>query len=236
LKPETIGHVAEIITKQYDCTQPDQIYFWKTELYDFLGVGYDQIVVVASTCMTGTAGPDVHSVFTRDEKGELKELEIEPLDWGKYNVLFGNSNSSFSIENGLLVDSYHDTSDRDNPLVVQYKWNAEKQKFVIVKVDAEKQYTTSYDCAKAKETALAICYVETLADLDVDLATLYKKYLTTLNPESRKQAVQDERNWIAERDHSCGIYKMWVDCLEKSYQARIAELQKRLEMQKSDQH
>jgi uncharacterized protein YecT (DUF1311 family) len=223
--------LAQYLAKQNDC-QPDQIYFWSTEEHDFLGVGYDQTIVVASTCMTGTAGPDVHSVYTRDEKGELKELGMEALDWNKYSVLFGNSNSSFSIENDLLVDSYHDTSDRDNPLTVKYKWNAEKQKFVIVQVDAAKPFTTSYDCTKATDTAQAICYVETLADLDVELANVYKAYLHTLDAESRKRAVEDERHWLAERDRSCTIYKGWVDCLEESYKKRTAELQKLTETAK----
>ena len=229
--------LAQYLAKQHDCPPdlPNPVYFWRTEQHDFLHVGYDQTIVVASTCMTGTAGPDVHSVFTRDEKGELKELEIEPLDWNKYNVLFGNSNSTFSIEDELLVDSYHDTSDRDHPLVVKYKWNAEKQKFVIVNVEAAKPYTTSYDCTKAKDTALAICYQETLADLDVDLAKLYKQYLATLDPEARKQAVQDEKHWLAERDRSCVIYKGWQPCLEESYKTRIAELQKRIEQAKKGQ-
>jgi len=226
--------LAQYLAKQNDC-QPDQIYFGSTEEHDFLGVGYNQVVVVASTCMTGTAGPDVHSVYTRDERGELKELEMEALDWNKYKVLFGNSNSAFSIEGELLVESYHDTSDRDNPLVVKYKWSAEKQKFVIVNVEAAKPYTTSYDCTKAKDTALAICYQETLADLDVDLAKLYKQYLATLDPEARKQAVQDEKHWLAERDRSCVIYKGWQPCLEESYKTRITELQKRIEQAKKGQ-
>ena len=228
--------LAQYLAKQNDCERPDQIYFWSTEGHDFLGVGYDQTIVVASTCMTGTAGPDVHSVFTRDQKGELKELEFETPDLHKYPVLFGNTNSAFRLEGDLLVDAYHDTSGRDDPLVIKYKWDSEKQKFVAVQIDAAKPYTTSYDCAKAADTALAICFVESLADLDVELAKVYKTYLHTLDAESRKRAVEDERHWIAERDRSCGIYKWWVECLEESYKKRIAELQKQTEaVQKTNQ-
>ena len=39
------------LAKQYEC-EPDQIYFSGVEQFDFLGKGYDQAVVVASTCMT----------------------------------------------------------------------------------------------------------------------------------------------------------------------------------------
>jgi uncharacterized protein YecT (DUF1311 family) len=216
--------IQDYLAKQYDC-QPDQIYFGTTESYDFLRVGYDQFVVVAGTCMTGTAGPDVHSVYTRDEKGELKALPMEKLDWKKYAVLFGNANSTFAIDKGLLVESWHDGSDRDDPLVVKYRWSAEKQKFAIVKVEAAGMYKTSYDCSKAKDTDLAICYVETLADLDVELAQLYKAYLAALAPEARKQAIEEEREWLAERNRGCMLYKAWSDCLEQSYKKRIAELQ-----------
>jgi uncharacterized protein YecT (DUF1311 family) len=226
--------LAQYLAKQNDCERPDQIYFWSTERHDFLGIGYDQTIVVASTCMTGTAGPDVHSVFTRDQKGELKELEFETPDLHKYPVLFGNTNSAFRIEGDLLVDAYHDTSGRDDPLVIKYKWDGEKHKFEPVKIDAAKPYTTSYDCSKAEDTALAICYVETLADLDVELANVYKAYLHTLDAQSRKHAVEDERHWLAERDRSCAIYKGWVGCLEESYKKRIAELQKQTETAKKE--
>ena len=226
------------LAKQYEC-EPDQIYFSGVEQFDFLGKGYDQAVVVASTCMTGTAGPDVHAVFTRDEKGELKQLamqeEAEELKMG-YRVLFGNANSDFRIENGVLVDVYHDTSDRDEPLVVKYKWDTTKEMFVVVSVVAAKRYATSYDCDKAEkdqdETAQAICYVETLADLDVELAKLYKTYLTGLTAEARKAAVAEQRNWLKERNKGCIIYKGWVYCLTESYNKRIAELKKKIDERK----
>jgi uncharacterized protein YecT (DUF1311 family) len=232
--------LREYLAKQYEC-QPDQIYFWKVDQFDFLGKGYDQAIVVASTCMTGTAGPDVHSVYTRDEKGELKELAMQELKM-EHRVLFGNANSQFRIENGTLVDVYHDTSDRDDPLVVKYKWNAVKQMFEIVSVEAAKPYPTSYDCTKAEEdekngtyedeAALAICYVETLADLDVDLAKVYKMYLAGLDAQSRKAAVEEQRSWLKKRNKECIIYKWWVDCLNDAYNSRIAELKKKVEEQK----
>jgi len=224
--------LGEYLAKQNECPA-DQINFWKTDEHDFLGVGYPQLVVVAATCMTGTAGPDVHSVYTRDEKGELKELEMETPDLSKYPVLFGNSNSSFTLEDGLLVDTYHDTSGRDGPLVIKYKWNKEKQKFVAVRIEAAKPYATSYDCAKAeKDTERAICYVESLADLDVELAKVYKTYLGTLDPQSRVQARKEQRDWLQEREKQCPIYKGWVECLEDMYKTRTAQLQKEIDKRK----
>ncbi|HXY24481.1 MAG TPA: lysozyme inhibitor LprI family protein [Candidatus Acidoferrum sp.] len=226
--------LALYLAKENDC-EPSQIYFSSVEQFDFLGKGYDQAVVVAGTCMTGTAGPDVHSVFTRDDKGELKELKIEEVKL-EHRVLFGNSNSGFRIQNGLLVEVFGDTSEREDPLVIKYKWDAAKEQFSAVSVEAAKPYKTSYDCEKAEkaqdETAQAICYVESLADLDVELAAVYKAYLEGLAPNARKAAVEEQRNWITKRNKDCGIYKWWVGCLEEKYKARIAELKKQTEERK----
>jgi uncharacterized protein YecT (DUF1311 family) len=222
------------LAKQFEC-ETDQIYFASVDQFDFLGKGYNQAAVVASTCMTGTAGPDVHSVFTRNEKGELKELAIQEVKL-EHPVLFGNSNSRFRIENGLLVDVYHDTSDRDDPLVIKYKWDAKQEVFAIISVAAAKPYATSYDCAKTEKdgdgTAVAICYVGTLADLDVELAQLYKTYLTGLNAESRQAAVDEQRAWLKKRNKDCIVYKGWVWCLTEAYNTRVAELKKKIDEQK----
>ena len=215
------------LAKENDC-RSDQIYFSTVEQADLLGLGYDQVVAVASTCMTGTAGPDIHAVFTRDGDGEIKALKMEETKF-PHTVLFGNSNSEFRIGDGVLVEVYHDTSERDDPLIVKFKWNPAKDMFEIVSVEAAPEYPTSYDCTKAEqqgeETALAICYVESLADLDVQLAERFKAYLAKLNDQERKAAIKKQREWLKQRDKGCGVYKMWVDCLERAYQKRIAELQ-----------
>jgi len=224
------------LAKQSDC-QVDQIYFSNVDQFDLLKAGYDQAVVVASTCMTGTAGPDVHAVFTRDEDGEIRELTMQELKL-PHTMLFGNSNSEFRIGDGVLVEVFHDTSDRDDPLIVKYKWNTEKQMFEIVSVEAAPQFKTSYDCARAEKdedgTALAICYVESLADLDVELAEDYKTYLALLNAEERKTAVEGQRAWLKERNQSCVIYKGWVECLDKAYKKRIGELEAAIKEKKKD--
>jgi uncharacterized protein YecT (DUF1311 family) len=217
--------LRQYLAKQNGC-EYDRIYISKIEPYDFLGKGYPQFAVVASTCMTGTAGPDVHSVYTRNAGGELQELKIDTPKLP--DVLFGNSNSTFEIENGLLIDDYGDTSERDHPLVVKYKWDAAKNQFTAVAIVAAKPYRTSYDCSKAQDTALAICYVEQLADLDVELADTYKSWISALGLEQRKAAIEEERAWLKQRDHECVIYKWWVDCLAEQYQKRITELRSKI--------
>lgn len=224
--------VSAYLAKQAGCEaeEVEPVYFWKFEQFDFLAKGYDQAVVVASTCMTGTAGPDVHSVFTRDENGALHELKIEEVKL-EHRVLFGNPNSTFRVEDGFLVQVFHDTSDREDPLVIKYRWDSPKEQFTAVSVVAAKPYTTSYNCARAEaaqdETAQAICYVKSLADLDIELAKTYKAYIEELPSADRKKAIDEQRAWLAKRNADCGIYKWWVDCLTGKYQARIAELRQR---------
>jgi uncharacterized protein YecT (DUF1311 family) len=225
--------LGAFLAEQNGC-DPDQIYFSSLDQYDFLGKGYKQAVVVASTCMTGTAGPDVHGVYTRNESGELKELKMEEVKL-PHRVLFGNANSRFRLEDGIIVEEYGDTSDREFPLVIRYKWDGAKQQFSAVSAVAARPYTTSYDCNEAEkdgdETALAICYVKPLADLDLRLAQTYKAYLATLAPSAKRAAVEEQRDWLSERNKKCTIYKWWVDCLTESYNARITELRTRVEKQ-----
>jgi len=222
------------LAKENGC-EYDQIYFSVLERADLLKKGYNQAAVVASTCMTGTAGPDIHAVYTRDAAGEIKELAMQVVKL-PHQVLFGNSNSEFRIGDGVLVEVYRDASDRDDPLVVKYRWNPEKEIFEIIAVEAAKPFPTSYDCDKAEkagdETGLAICYVEQLADLDIELGKLYKSYLRTQNETERETAVAEQREWLQERNKSCGIYKMWVDCLAEAYKKRITELQSKIEQKK----
>jgi uncharacterized protein YecT (DUF1311 family) len=223
--------LSAYLIKQFECQEAEQpIYFSMVEQFDFLGKGYDQAVVVASTCMTGTAGPDVHSVFTRDADGELQELKIQEVKL-EHRVLFGNANSTFRVEKGLLVQVFGDTSDREDPLVIRYKWDAAKEQFTAVSVTAAKPYPTSYDCAKAEaaqdETAQAICYVKSLADLDVELARVYGAYLDALTSTEGKKAIEEQRVWLVKRNADCGIYKWWVECLTDKYNSRIAELRQR---------
>ena len=221
--------------KENECP-PEQIYIDVLEHVDFLNLGYPQAAVVAGTCMTGTAGPDVHSVFTRNAQGEITPLPMQELKL-PHRALFGNSNSTFRIGEGILVEIYGDTSDREDPLIVKYRWNSKTNIFEIIAIEAAEPFPTSYDCDKAEEdgdeTALAVCYVQSLANLDIQLANLYKVYRMTLHAEEQKKLIADQRAWLEQRNKSCAIYKGWVDCLGEAYKKRIAELQARLDSQKT---
>ena len=203
------------------CDQPAAINV--LEYGDLTHSGKQQAVVVASTCNTGTAGPDVHSVYELGADDKPSELPIEEPPKEKVGHLLGNANSLLHIENGKLVERYADTSGRDNPLVIHYAWKGTK--FVPDSIEAAKPYKPSFDCSKASaEIEFAICYTEALADLDVQLGQKYSKALKSASPAKRAQLQTAQRVWMKKREKDCPIYKWWVECLTEHYQARLKEL------------
>jgi len=131
----TAKEIVEVILKGSGCDEPGLkhdpehvILIDHQEYFDFTGDGQDEAIVVASTCMTGTAGPDVHAVFTRNGSGEVVELpfhreEGQPgLSTLKQPLaVFGNPNYTLGVDKGMLVARWSDTSDRENPLTIWYK-------------------------------------------------------------------------------------------------------------------
>jgi uncharacterized protein YecT (DUF1311 family) len=178
------------------------------------------------SCDGGTGGPDIHSVVSRDSEGELEELKIAEVDPKTYDNLFGNRNYTLSVENGLLVATFGDDSDCDTPLIIKYKWNGKE--FAVASIQKTGVFPTSYDCTKTlTEVENAICRVDTIANLDVQLNSVYKSLLSELSAPERETLREEQRKWLAARDKACAIYKGWVGCLSDYYQKRIAELKKR---------
>jgi len=217
-----------------ECESLDQIHVDHLEYYDLIGDGQQEAIVVASTCMTGTAGPDVHAVYKRGADGKIVELPFlnakgDPpfSEQSKERIpVFGNANYTLRIENGKLIARWGDSSDRKEPAVIWYKWDGAK--FVVDHKKVEGPFATSYDCAKAtKELDRAICYSPGVAALDVELGQVYRAALQKL-PAERKQELQNQqREWLARREKQCTIYKWWVECLKDLYTQRIAELKQR---------
>jgi uncharacterized protein YecT (DUF1311 family) len=228
-KPIEEPEIRTYLAKNAECPE-DQIYFSKLEHFDFKHDGIPQAIVIASTCMTGTAGPDIHSVFARDSAGELVDVKIPEAPPTTYDNMFGNRNYDLTVEDGLLVATFNDDQGRDTPLIIKYKWNG--QEFAIVKIQKTGVFQTSYDCAKAqKEDEQAICHVDFLAELDVNLNDLYKSLLAKLPAPDRETLKSEQREWLAQRSKTCLIYKSWVNCLANYYQQRIDALTKRLAAQ-----
>ncbi|HYL65162.1 MAG TPA: lysozyme inhibitor LprI family protein [Candidatus Methylomirabilis sp.] len=233
-KKITEEEIKRAINSQSDvneCESLDQIHVDHLEYHDFIGDGQQEAVVVASTCMTGTAGPDIHAVYKRDADGKVVELPFldakgdPPLpagkDWRAW--IFGNANYGLTVENGELVARWSDTSDRDSPAVAWYKWDGKK--FVMDHMKVDGPFPASYDCAKAtKELDRAICYSPSVAALDVQLGQAYRAALNQLPPDKKPELQSQQREWLAQREKGCTIYKWWVDCLKDLYTKRIAEL------------
>jgi hypothetical protein len=97
------------------------------EYFDFTGDGIDEAVVAASTCATGTAGPDIHAVFTRQPDGSLAELKIHAPTVNLGDLL-GRVFYDLNVKDGLLVQTYQDTSGRKDPLVIKFslEWKSER--------------------------------------------------------------------------------------------------------------
>lgn len=92
----------------------------------------------------------------------------------------------------------------------------------------EGPFPTSYNCAKAtKELDRAICYSPGVSALDVQLGQAYLSALQQLPPEKKQDLQRQQRQWVAERDKECSIYKRWVSCLKGFYNDRIDEMKKR---------
>ncbi len=84
--------------------------------------------------------------------------------------------------------------------------------------------TPSFLCSKAKSwVEKTICASERLSELDMELATDYARMLKVLSGDGEKAFSAEQRKWWAERG-TCQKEADASGCLEKRYQARIAEL------------
>ena len=114
----TAEEIVAAIVKDSECDEglkhdPEHVVLIDhLEYFDLTRDGQEEAIVVASTCMTGTAGPDVHSIFTRDSTGKVAELpfqreEAQTLSFNKKRRLpvFGNPNYTLRVENGRFGSS-----------------------------------------------------------------------------------------------------------------------------------
>jgi uncharacterized protein YecT (DUF1311 family) len=214
--------IKKHFSKAPDCEGVD---IDKLEYFDFLGDGDKEAVVVASTCATGTAGPDVHAVVRRQTDGSLIDLKVpEPTD-KQQAALFGRVFYELNVQNGLFVETYHDESGRPDPFIIKCRWSAHDQGFQIVEAKTPPRYKTSFDCDKAK-TAVdnAICYSPTTASLDLTLEQTYKAWLDNLDDKDSDILMKEQKEWLRKRNLICDD-RFIFQCLETLYQARLLELQ-----------
>ncbi len=102
---------------------PEQT-IYQMQDFDFDHDGKNEIILIAATCWTGTAGPDVHTVLARGPNG-LTEWPLPEPAKSVYEKasLQGNANYDLSLDNGNLIATWHDTSSRAAPLTITYHYN-----------------------------------------------------------------------------------------------------------------
>lgn len=223
-KDDVTRHIAET-----SGCEPGNVAIGTFVNFDLIGDGIGQAVVVASTCNTGTAGPDVHAVFARQPDQSLAELKIEDASQrpaSEIGVLLGRVFYDLSVANGLLVETFHDTSGRTDPLVIKFRWNPAQNEFEVASIKAAKPYHASFDCSKAKtDVEQAVCYIQTVAFLDVRVAGTYAQLQDQLEGADADQLIHEQKEWLAKRDVICAPDWDIGGCLQVLYQARLLELQ-----------
>jgi uncharacterized protein YecT (DUF1311 family) len=213
------------IIERFGCEGEEHaLAIYTIEHVDLTRDGRDNLLVVASTCMTGTAGPDVHDVLSRDDDGDLVSLPIQRAQMPSRRMLFGNPNSFEHVEGGELVSVYNDTSGRKAPLVIRYRWNGKE--FRQTGMVSAKPFPTSFNCERAnEEVEQAICANEKVAQLDRELNMVYLRRLRSASADHQQKLRNEQRTWIRSRNQECGnIYKGWVECLTDMYAKRIGQL------------
>jgi uncharacterized protein YecT (DUF1311 family) len=221
--------ISEDEIKQHFSKAPDceGVAIDSLEYFDFVGDGNEEAVVVASTCATGTAGPDVHAVVRRQRDGSLVELKIPEPSEKQYAALFGRTFYELNVKNGVLTETYHDESGRKDPLVIKYRWSASDHAFQIAEAKMAPRYKTTFDCDKAKAgVENAICYSSAAASLDLTLEQTYKAWLDNLDDKDSDILIKEQKEWLHKRDLICADNDRSIFyCLETMYNARMLELQ-----------
>jgi hypothetical protein len=215
--------IQKFFSKAPDCEGVD---INSLNYFDFAGDGNEDAVVVASTCATGTAGPDVHSVVRRLPDGSLVELKIPEPTAKQLAALFGRIFYNLSLEKALLVETFHDESGRQDPLVIKFRWSTGDNQFEIVETKMPPRYKASFDCDQAKtDIENAVCYSATASSLDIALDRAYKTWLDHLDNADSDILIKEQKEWLHERDVICLAGREPFLCLATLYEARLLEVQ-----------
>jgi uncharacterized protein YecT (DUF1311 family) len=224
-KPAQISEeeLQKFFSKAPDC---EGVSIDTLDYFDFAGSGNEDAVVMASTCATGTAGPDVHSVVRRQADGSLIQLKVPQPTAKQWGALFGRAFYDLSVQNGLLVETFYDESGRKEPLVIKLRWSARDERFQVAETKMPPRYKAGFDCDRAKtEIENAICYSETASSLDIALDRAYKTWLDHLDNADSDVLMKEQKEWLHKRDVICGADREVFGCLVTLYQARLLEVQ-----------
>ena len=108
----------------------EPIYINKIIYTDIDTDGQEEAIIQASSCFTGTAGPDIFGVY-KSVNSKLIELKINDNngifhDKNVYEGLVGNRNFTFDVRNDQIIEEFHDESDKNNPLTLFFQWDGKE--------------------------------------------------------------------------------------------------------------
>jgi len=109
------------------------------EYADLDGDGAEEAIVTASSCLTGTAGPDIVRVYRLAPDGGVVEMPVSQdprFEGRRYDEgLCWKSGSRLTARGGRLVREYSDASGLEHPLTVFYGWSGKEFRVASVQKD-----------------------------------------------------------------------------------------------------
>ncbi len=118
----------------------EPIYIGYIKYYDLDNDGEEEAIIQAYTCFTGTAGPDINSIYKLLPTGEIIELKTNNYFQGKSVFDEHNwKNYGFDVKDGKLIDTVPIYNDNDSNCCptggtkeISYKWDGKE--FIVTDV------------------------------------------------------------------------------------------------------
>lgn len=223
--------------------RPTAVDLSKLDFHDFDRDGREEAILIGSTCHTGTAGDDIHAVYTSGPNGLPVELPLDERDRGAAVrgeplpteldgvmlrglplPLIGNRNFDLFVEGDLLCAEHHDGSEAEPPLSRCFRF--ENGRFVLKELRYSPVYETGFDCRKARtDREILTCRSERLARLDLELNRIYLERIADLDASERELVIDEQLRWLHDIDN-WGCHKFCNDQLVDQYVDRIEELER----------
>lgn len=200
--------------------------------HDFNHDGQPEALVTGSSCLTGTAGSDIHSVFTTNADGSIREIKFNRNNEGIQISgiplpLIGNRNWVMAVKGNLLCNRFVDGLgwERESPLIECYEFKSGE--FLITSITYATTFKTSFDCQKAKtDREVVACRDEAVAKLDRELDREYRNLIESIPAIDQPALIASQNKWLKEID-SWAAYKWCCDEIKQKYSERIQALQKK---------
>lgn len=158
----------------------EPIYIDEIKYADLDNDSKEEAIVIASTCFTGTAGPDINSIYKLSPSGEIIELKLNNDFQGK-NVFdfddYAGKSYRLDFEDGKLFDVLLIRKEGDpyccpagGTKQVFYKWNGEE--FIVTDVVIKKNETADWKIYRNEEYGFEVKYPADWKPIEIE----YYKY------------------------------------------------------------